>query len=101
MSAGGPPTGRVDAGEGVGFYVQLAAAATALDTEGERWRRLGAEVRVLREARMLKYQAGPYGSLPAAAAAARAAGGLGFAGAFPVGYRGGARLTPPELAAFR
>ena len=101
-----PPVGEAPAAppfadERVAFYVQLAAAATALDTEGERWRRLGAAVRVLRESRMLKYQAGPYASHAAAAAAARTASGLGFDGAFPVGYRAGARLTPAELAAFR
>ena len=90
-----------EATDGVEFFVQLAAAARALDTSGEGWRKLGAEVRVLREAKLLKYQAGPFPALEEALSVSRTARGLGFDGAFAVGYRGGRRLSAAELEGTR
>lgn len=94
-----PEERRADAPPAIFYYVQLAAASRALETAGERWRRLGTEVRVVREAGMLKYQAGPYTARADAATQSRKARALGFEGAFVVGYREGGRLTGAELDA--
>ena len=82
---------------GLQVFVQLLASAKTLATSGSEWTRLGQPIRVRREGDYLKYQAGPFATVPEAEAFKRAARAGDFPDAFTIGYREGVKLTRREL----
>ena len=81
---------------GTALFVQLLASKRKVNVSRARLDELGAPVRYVREGELYKYQAGPFATRAAAEQTRIRAGGLGYDGAFVVGYRDGARVAEPE-----
>jgi len=82
--------------QAIGYYIQLAASDSKLNTNDSRWGSLRPSIRHLREAGMHKYQYGPSETPRGARQLLAEARRAGFEDAWIVAYQGSKRLSRAE-----